>query len=212
MSVSDADYVLREPWEEISDQRRASMFGMWVFLASEVLFFGGLFMAYAYLHALHPAAFSEASSHTNVWFGTINTGLLLTSSFTMAMAARLADLELRRLMVVCLSVTVVLGLGFLIIKGFEYREDIEEHLVPGRGFAIPIAAAQTFFAFYWAVTALHAIHLTIGIVAVGRLACLVWRGALRLPSPEFEVTALYWHVVDLVWIFLYPLLYLGGRS
>ena len=130
----------------------------------------------------------------------------------MALAAKLADLELRRPMVLCLGLTVALGLGFLIVKGFEYREDIEEHLVPGRDFALPVAAAQLFFSLYWAVTGLHAVHLTIGIVAVGRLAVLVERGKLRLPSPEFEVTALYWHIVDLVWIFLYPLLYLGGRS
>ena len=210
--MTEADYVIREPWRQITDQRRASIFGMWVFLASEVLFFGALFCCYSYLRALHPAAFAEASSHTNIWFGTINTALLLTSSFTMAMAARLADLELRRLMVLCLAATVALGVSFLVVKGFEYHEDIDEHLVPGPGFAIPVAAAQLFFALYWAVTALHAIHLTIGIAAVARLAVLVERRALRLPSPEFEVTALYWHVVDLVWIFLYPLLYLGGRS
>ncbi len=210
--MTQADYVIREPWEHISDQRRASTFGMWVFLASEVLFFGGLFMCFTYLRVLHPAAFAEASSHTNIWYGTINTGLLLTSSFTMVMAARLADLELRRLMALCLVATVALGLAFLVVKGFEYREDFDRHLVPGRDFAIPVAAAQLFFSLYWAITGLHAIHLTIGIVAVSRLAFLVERRELALPSPEFEITALYWHIVDIVWIFLYPLLYLGGRS
>lgn len=210
--MTEAKYAIREPWQQISDQRRASTFGMWIFLASEVLFFGGLFLCYAYVRVLHPVAFAQASSQTNVWYGTLNTGLLLTSSFSMVMAARLADLELRRLMTLSLVVTVALGVGFLIVKGFEYREDIEKRLVPGPDFAIPVATAQLFFSLYWAITGLHAMHLTIGIAAVARLAFLVRYRELALPSPEFEVTALYWHIVDIVWIFLYPLLYLGGRS
>ncbi len=210
--MSPAGTAIREPWEHLSDQRRAATFGMWLFVASEILFFGGLFMAYTLLRVLHPAAFDEAARHTNVVYGTLNTALLLTSSFTMVLAARLAELDLRRAMVVGLVLTAALGLGFLVVKGFEYREDIAEHLVPGRGFALRPAAAQLFFSLYWAVTGLHALHLTIGIVAVTRLAFLVERRALALPSPQFEVAALYWHIVDIVWIFLYPLLYLAGRA
>ena len=105
-----------------------------------------------------------------------------------------------------------LGLAFLVVKGFEYREDIEKHLVPGAQFALQETGAQLFFGLYWLVTAVHAIHLTIGIVLVSRLALLGCLGRLQLDeNPEIEVTGLYWHLVDVIWIFLYPLIYLPGR-
>ena len=204
------DSALREPWESLADQRSNARFGIWIFIASEVLFFGALIMGYAFVRALHPAAFAEAAHETNLWYGAPNTLILLTSSFTMVMAARAADLELRRLVVWCLAATAALGTGFLVVKGFEYRDDLAEHLLPGQDFKLTAPAAQIFWSFYWAVTAIHAVHLTIGIGLVTRLAWLLQRGRLALRSPQIEVTSLYWGFVDIVWIMLFPLIYLGG--
>jgi cytochrome c oxidase subunit 3 len=210
-----ADALRREPWRSFARQHDAGKFGIWVFLASEVLFFGALMLTYTVCRIDHPAAFDAAGRETNIWYGTVNTAILLTSSLTMAVAAQAAseDLRLRRLILSCLTSTAVLGLGFLIVKAFEYKEDIDKHLVPGPSFALHQPGAELFYGLYWLVTGVHAIHLTVGIVLVGRLALL---GALRrIPlrtNPEIEVTALYWHLVDVIWIFLYPLIYLPGRS
>ena len=210
--MSDQAPALREPWDALPAQKEAATFGIWVFLVSEMLFFGAIFLTYGYLRILHPAAYEDASKHTDVIFGTINTAILLTSSLTMVLAARAADIKVKGAVVTCLVLTVAFGLAFLVVKGFEYRKDIEDRLVPGVGFALREPAAQLFFSFYWAVTVTHAIHLTIGIVAVARLAIDVGRDRLPLRSPQYEVTALYWHLVDVIWIILYPLLYLGGRA
>jgi cytochrome c oxidase subunit 3 len=176
------------------------------------LFFSGMILIYAACRYLQPAGFLAAARETNVWFGTINTMVLLTSSFAMAVAAQAGDAKLRRLAIACLAATVALGLAFLTIKGFEYREDIHEHLLPGAGFAIATPGAQLFFSVYWVMTGVHAIHLSIGIALVGRLILETARRELPLSSPEIQATALYWHLVDVIWIILYPLLYLGGRS
>ena len=210
--MSDQAPALREPWDALAKQKDAATFGIWIFLVSELLFFGAIFLAYGYLRILHPEPFEEASRHTDVVFGTLNTAILLTSSLTMVLAARAADIKVKPATVICLALTAVLGLTFLSVKGFEYREDIAEHLVPGRHFALAAEGAQLFFALYWAVTVVHAVHLSIGIVAVVRLAIEVQRDKLPLRSPQYEVTALYWHLVDVIWIVLYPLLYLGGRA
>lgn len=209
--MTDQAAALREPWETLPEQKSAALFGMWVFLASELLFFAAFFMAYAYLRTLHPEAFREASSHTDIVYGTINTVLLLTSSLTMVTADRLAALKLARPAVLCLAITATLGLAFLVVKGFEYSKDLDDHLLPGHDFALEPASAL-FFAFYWIVTVVHVIHLSIGIGAVVRLAVAVGRGSLPPRSPQFEITALYWSLVDVIWILLYPLIYLGGRG
>ena len=185
---------------------------MWVFLTSELLFFSGMILIYAACRYLQPAGFLVVARETNVWFGTINTIVLLTSSFAMAVAAQAGDAKLRRLAIACLAATVALGLAFLTIKGFEYREDIQKHLLPGAGFAIAAPGAQLFFSIYWVTTGVHAIHLSVGIVLVGRLVLVTARRELPLSSPELHATALYWHLVDVIWVILYPLLYLGGRS
>jgi cytochrome c oxidase subunit 3 len=213
--MSDADGLLKEPWEHFSRQQQAGTFGIWVFLASEVLFFGALILTYAVSRIENPAAFAAAGRETDIWYGTINTAVLLTSSLTMAVASQAAASNegFRRLILGCLAATAALGLAFLVVKGFEYKEDIEKHLVPGRHFALKENAAQLFFALYWLITGVHAIHLTIGIVLVGRVALLGYLNRLALDeNPEIEITALYWHLVDIVWIFLYPLIYLPGRS
>ena len=213
--MSETTGLLKEPWQYFDRQREAGTFGIWVFLASEVLFFGALILTYTVCRIENVAAFAAAGRATNIWYGTINTAILLTSSLTMAMASQAAAANegLRRLILGCLAATVALGLAFLVVKGFEYKEDIEKHLVPGSQFALKETAAQLFFALYWLVTGVHAIHLTIGIIMVSRLALLGYLQRQQLDAnPEIEVTALYWHLVDIVWIFLYPLIYLPGRA
>jgi cytochrome c oxidase subunit III len=211
--VSVSTSVLKPPWKELGRQREGATFGIWVFLASELLFFGSLLLLYAAYRVLHPEAFITAGRETDIWYGTVNTAILMTSSLTMAVAAKAAEADLRRLTLYCLAATVALGLLFLVLKGFEYAEDIEKYLVPGSHFALKEPATQIFFALYWIMTAIHAIHLTIGLGLVGRLVVsgLLRRVELK-ENPQVEVTALYWHLVDVIWIILYPLIYLMGRS
>ncbi|WP_407123385.1 cytochrome c oxidase subunit 3 [Bradyrhizobium sp. STM 3561] len=212
--MSDASSLLREPWDRFERQRQAGKFGIWIFLASETLFFGALMLTYAVCRIEHPDAFAAAGRETNVWYGTMNTAILLTSSLTMAVASQAAAQSgrVKPLILSCLGATVALGLAFIVLKGFEYKEDIDKHLVPGAGFALS-QPAQLFYGFYWLVTGVHAIHLTIGIAVVARLVVLGLARRIQLRrNPELEVTALYWHLVDVVWIFLYPLIYLPGRA
>ncbi|MHB2207935.1 cytochrome c oxidase subunit 3 [Methylobacterium sp. CM6257] len=214
--------LLREPWdglrlpedEALSAQRFGATFGIWIFIASEVLFFGALFLFYAAVRAEHAEAFAAAARETNIVYGTLNTAILLTSGLTAAAASRASEhASLRRLTLWCLVATAVLGLAFLVTKGLEYHEDITEHLVPGPGFKLPEAPAQLFFGFYWLSTGVHGIHLAIGIGLVARLIWIGWREPERLPgNPQVEVTMLYWGFVDMVWLFLYPALYLAGRA
>ncbi|MGO9392023.1 cytochrome c oxidase subunit 3 [Rhodoblastus sp.] len=202
--------ALREPWEALTDQKEASVFAIWIFLASELLFFGALFLVYAFLRTLHPQAFALAAGKTNLTFGTVNTGLLLTSGLTMALASNAVQSGASRLTSLFLGLTAGLGLAFVAVKGMEYHDDIRQSLVPGPGFALP-PAAQLFFSFYWISTSIHLVHLLIGIALVSRLAVDSARKTLPLASPQFEVVALYWALVDAVWVVLYALLYLGGR-
>jgi cytochrome c oxidase subunit 3 len=211
--VTAPSKILQPPWKELSRQHEGVTFGMWVFLASELLFFGSLLLLYTAYRIASPDVFITAGRQTDIWYGTINTAVLMTSSLTMAVAAQAAEAGVRRLTIWCLGGTVVLGMMFLVFKGFEYTEDIEKNLVPGDHFALKEPAAQIFFALYWIMTAIHAIHLSIGLGLVGRLAVF---GALRRvqlrDNPQVEATALYWHLVDVIWIILYPLIYLMGRS
>lgn len=204
--------ALREPWDSLRRQREAASFGMWVYVGSEALLFAGLILAFAANRFLHPEAFAAAGRETNVIYGTVNTLVLLTSSLTMAVGAEAARARLRTLALRALAATLALGLAFLVIKGFEWREDILQHLLPGPGFKLDNPETQIFFALYWIMTALHGLHLTGGLGAVGWLSWQAWRGERALRSPAFEAVALYWHLVDIVWVFLYPLLYLGGRT
>lgn len=204
--------VRREPWDSVRRQREAVTFGTWVFLGSEALLFGGLIAALLISRALHPDAFAQAGRETDVVLGTVNTLLLLTSSLTMAVGAEAARAGLRRLAVRGLALTALLGLAFLVLKGVEWRHDLHDHLWPGEGFRLAAPAARIFFALYWIITALHGLHLLLGIGLAAWLATGAWRGTCALRSPAFEAAALYWHLVDVVWIFLYPLLYLGGRA
>ncbi|GJD65842.1 cytochrome c oxidase subunit 3 [Methylobacterium frigidaeris] len=221
-SQANVEARLREPWSELATdsetafarQRGGATFGIWVFLASEALFFAALFLTYTAARLANQEAFAAAGRETNIVYGTLNTAILLTSSLTMAVASQAAEKGLfRRLTLWCLATTAAFGLAFLVVKGFEYREDIEKRLVPGADFALSQAPAQIFFGFYWVVTVVHAIHLSIGIGLVTRLTIKGWRDVGFLAeNPQVEVAALYWHLVDLVWVFLYPMLYLPGRS
>ena len=186
--------------------------GMWIFLASEVLFFGGLFVAYLYGRTHWPLGWAAASRHTDVVLGTVNTALLLTSSAAVALAVACEeDARQRRWTARLLSLTAALGATFLVIKGFEWHAEWDEHLFPGPAFALDVAGAQEFFALYFVMTGLHAVHMIIGIAVLAILARGRSRGRAWARANHLEIAALYWHFVDLVWIFLYPLLYLVQR-
>jgi cytochrome c oxidase subunit 3 len=210
--MSETSSAVREPWENLARQREAVSFGVWAFLASEVLFFGGLFLGYAIYRHAYPEAFILAAKETDIVYGTLNTIILMTSSLTMAIAVRAAERELRRATVICLLATLALGACFLVVKGFEYRDDIAKGFVPGPHFSLQPAQTQIFWAFYWVMTGVHAIHLTIGIGAVSTITYLLVRRRVAPESPMFEAVALYWHLVDVIWVVLLPLLYLVGRN
>ncbi|VCU68798.1 Quinol oxidase subunit 3 [Pigmentiphaga humi] len=197
-----------------ADRRYRARLGMWVFLATELLFVGPLFVGYAHARLSAPDAFVQAARHSSLWLGSINTLLLLTSSFTMAAAVaarRHGALSATRRL---LTLTIALGLAFLAIKGFEYAHDLSEGLLPGPDFRAPTGtepgAAQRYFFLYFLCTGVHAVHLAIGLVL---LAVLRSRIASDADAPlRGEITALYWHFIDVVWIFLFPAFYLVGRA
>jgi cytochrome c oxidase subunit 3 len=193
-------------------QREGVSLGMWIFLASEVLFFAGLFVSYAVYRSFNEEAFRLASAHTQILYGSINTALLLTSSFTITIALRAATVELRSLTLVCLGVTAALGLAFLACKGLEYREDLKEHLFPGPSFALWPPATEIFWGLYWIMTGVHAVHLSVGIGVVLVVFVIFRRRVVPVQGSTMEGVTLYWHFVDSIWIVIYPLLYLGGRS
>lgn len=208
--TSDA---LREPWTDLGRQRESAVFAIWLFLGTEVLFFGGMFAGYSVYRFLHPAAFLAAGHETNIYYGSINTFILLVSSFVMAAGELAARAGFFRFARICFPVTAVLGIMFLILKGFEYNDDLEKHFFPGPGFPLPETGAAIFWAFYWVMTLIHAIHLTIGVGAVIRLQIASRDDPQWLKdNPAAEVTALYWHFVDAIWVVLFPLFYLAGRS
>jgi cytochrome c oxidase subunit 3 len=198
-------------------ERQASLLGMWAFLATEVLFFGGMFTAYSVYRIFYGHAFQEASRHLSAFWGGLNTALLLVSSGAIAMAVRGVEADRRKAAAGWFLSAGVLGLGFIAIKAHEYATDYREHTMPLRGlpFEFPGAdadQARLFYNLYFVMTGIHAIHLFIGIVLVGVMAFLCWRGRFSLGRhAPAEAAGLYWHFVDAVWVFLYPLFYLIGR-
>lgn len=188
-------------------------FGMWVFLASEILFFGGLLVAYGYGRLHWPTGFGTASRHTDVVLGTLNTAVLLTSSALVAFAVACGERPKQRHRVWwLLALSAALGVAFIVIKGMEYRKEWHEHLFPGPGFELADThGAELFFMLYFFMTALHALHLFIGVCVLGVFAWGTAKARDWAPPRRIEVAALYWHFVDIVWIFLYPLLYLVDR-
>ncbi|MFO1498542.1 MAG: cytochrome c oxidase subunit 3 [Verrucomicrobiota bacterium] len=202
-----------EQFDDLEQQEEAAVVGMWTFLATEVLFFGGLVLAYIVYRTTYPEGFAFGGRHNNVLLGSINTGVLLTSSLTMACSGHAARNGHRRGQLFWLIGTLLLGLIFVGIKGWEYQQHIAKRLLPGAHFksGLPPGTAL-FFLLYFVTTGLHALHLLIACGAVGVLIGLAWQGRF---SPAYFapvlVTGLFWHFVDIVWVFLYPMFYLIPR-
>ena len=228
--------ALQHHFENMEQQREAGTLGMWIFLVTEIMFFGGMFLAYALYRWKFPAAFASGSNHLDIWLGGFNTGVLILSSFTMALAVYFTQVGKPRPQVWCLVLTLLLGLTFLGVKAVEYRDKYRDHLIPGH--LIPgnsfnpkvlkpgevdhhaldlqpgatVKQVEMFYWIYFAMTGMHALHMIIG---AGLLTYLIIFSLKRRFDPEYhspvEVIGLYWHFVDIVWIFLFPLLYLLGR-
>ena len=239
--MADHQVHVEHHFETAEQQRGAANLGMWVFLATEVLFFSGLFMAYTFVRWSSPVTVHEASRHLELVLGTINTAVLLTSSLIMAIGVQLAESGRSRTAALMLAVTAVMGFTFLAIKATEYTTVIHEGLLPGKHFqaervvpglmhqgtqilSLPIkagepgappiqigrpGAAELFFWLYFVMTGLHALHVLIGAVMMALLAFWLRRGAY-VSNNTVHNAGLYWHFVDLVWVFLFPLLYLAG--
>jgi len=228
---------LQHHFENMEQQREAGTLGMWVFLVTEIMFFGGMFLAYTLYRSTYPASFASASNHLDITLGAFNTGVLILSSFTMAMAVYSTQVGQRRPQILCLVLTLLLGLTFLGVKAVEYYDKYEDHLIPGRlipgnpfkpevqeegqpkdphklhllpGATVP--QVEMFYWIYFAMTGMHALHMVIGAGLITFLIIFSLKGRF---DPEYhspvEVIGLYWHFVDIVWIFLFPLLYLLGR-
>ena len=213
--MADHSSVLAHQFDDSEQQFEASSLGMWVFLLTEVMFFGGLFTGYIIYRTAYPEAWALGSNTLDVVLGGFNTAVLIASSLTMALAVHFAQLGNRKLVVLFLVLTIVFGSAFLGVKVVEYSHKFHEHHVPGPSFHFEgehARNAQLFFSFYFAMTGMHALHMLIGI---GILFVLVWMAATgRFTADYFnpvEMFGLYWHFVDIIWIFLYPLLYLVGR-
>jgi cytochrome c oxidase subunit 3 len=208
---------LQHHFDDMEQQAEASSLGMWVFLVTEIMFFGGLFMAYIVYRAAAPEAFQEASHHLSIGWGAFNTAVLIFSSLTMALAVRAAQTgEPARTQVMWLVATMFLGTVFLGVKVIEYADKFEHHIVPGPHFDKSAwthpAGVEQFYSLYFIMTGLHALHMIVGIGLMTVIAIMAWRK--HFDSTYYtpvEVSGLYWHFVDIVWIFLFPLLYLIGR-
>jgi cytochrome c oxidase subunit 3 len=200
------------PFSDRQQRAVANHLGMWSFLATEILFFGGMFACYAVYRHAYPAAFARASAELDYWIGTINTAVLLTSSLFMALADLAAKAGARRALRAHLGLTALLGAVFLALKLFEYHQVWHEHHVPGPHFeaaGVEGPQVQLFMVLYFGMTGLHAVHMLFGL---GAISWLLWLNHRRRLTPETHapvtLVGLYWHFVDCVWIFLYPLLYL----
>jgi cytochrome c oxidase subunit 3 len=229
--------ALQHHFENMEQQREAGAIGMWVFLVTEVMFFGGMFLAYTLYRSKYPWAFASASNHLDITLGAVNTGVLILSSFTMALAVYCTQIGRRQIQIIALGLTILLGLTFLGIKAVEYHDKYEDNLIPGqlipsRPFNPTVAHegepfdkhklhllgnatvknVEMFYWIYFAMTGMHALHMIIG---VGIMSFLLYFSIKGRYDPEYhspvEVSGLYWHFVDIVWIFLFPLLYLLGR-
>jgi cytochrome c oxidase subunit III len=220
-AAHDAPPELRHHFVDLPAQREASSLGMWLFLVTEVLFFGGMFTAYVVYRSTYRTAFEGASNLLDITLGAINTGVLIMSSLTMALAVWAASVGKKKLIILFLLATIALGSAFLGIKVVEYKQKFDHHEVPGPHFVVPHnekthevlpRQSEMFFSLYFCMTGLHALHMIIG---VGLLTWLIVKARADAFSPRYytpvDNVGLYWHFVDIVWIFLFPLLYLLGR-
>jgi cytochrome c oxidase subunit 3 len=212
------DPHLRHHFATADQQMDSATLGMWTFLITEVLFFGGMFTAYVIYRSIYSSAFAATSQVMNVPLGGLNTGVLICSSLSMALAVRAAQLGNRKTQIITLILTMFFGLVFLGVKAYEYTEKYLEHLIPGPNFQFPDAPqfvhhAQIFFFLYFAMTGMHAVHMIVGVGLLTFLLIQAFRGKW---GPTYytpvEMIGLYWHFVDVVWIFLFPLLYLIGHT
>ena len=222
--VVEHQEALHHQFVDAEQQRNAASLGMWLFLGTEVMFFGGMFCAYLIYRLWYYPEFAAGSRSLDIWLGTVNTAVLICSSLTVALGVRAAQMGKRRLLVLLLLLTLVFGLGFLGIKAVEWHDKFVEHHVPGISFNaddlirdnpqihIDPAHTQIYFSLYFAMTGLHALHMIIGVGIFCYLTYYGWKGRY---TPEYhtpvEIGGLYWHFVDLIWIYLFPLLYLIDR-
>jgi cytochrome c oxidase subunit 3 len=213
--VAEGPGAVAHQFDDFAQQREASTLGMWAFLITEIMFFGGMFLGYVIYRASYPEAFADASNHMDIILGTINTAVLIASSLTVVLSVHAAHESKQKALLVFLALTILLGLVFLGIKFTEYAHKFEEHLFPGLNFQYQgenPGHAAIFFSFYFAMTGIHALHMVIGIGIFLVLMVSAWRG--RYSKHYFtpvEMAGLYWHFVDIIWIFLFPLFYLLGR-
>jgi len=206
---------LRHHFDTMEQQYSSSTLGMWVFLLTEIMFFGGMFAAYTIYRGMYPQAFASSTHYMNVTLGAVNTLVLICSSLTMALAVRSAQLDQQKMLRIMLVLTLIFGFAFLGVKSYEYHEKWVEHLIPGPNFEYNNRAfaheVQILFFLYFAMTGFHALHMIIG---AGLLTNLIVQSARGRYSSDYfapvEIVGLYWHFVDIVWIFLFPLLYLIG--
>jgi cytochrome c oxidase subunit 3 len=196
-------------------QAASAKLGMWIFLITEILLFSGLFVAYGALRALHPADFSQAAHQLDVTLGTLNTAVLIGSSLTMALAVRAAQLGRTRPSALFMGLTLVMAAAFLVVKFFEYRHKFELGLLPGRyfhpepGLGAFLPQAANFFSCYFLLTGLHGIHVVLGMAVIFWVLIRTLCGHFSVDYyTPVELTGLYWHLVDMIWIYLFPLLYL----
>lgn len=205
-----------EQFEDLRQQAEADRLGMWLFLASEMMMFGGLLLVLWFYRLSHPREIAEALASMHWLLATGNTALLLTGSLCMTLALAAAREGEARVLRRWLWIAALLGLGFLAGKSVEYGLEFQEGLLPGNNPESPLksGAARLFMNVYLTATALHGVHILVAVLLVGGLAWRVGRGSLPVPAKAVtvEMIALYWHVVDLIWLFLYPTLYLAGRG
>jgi cytochrome c oxidase subunit 3 len=214
--LADHETALAHHFEDSEQQFEASSLGMWAFLITEILFFGGLFVGYLVYRTKYPAAFNAGSHELDITLGAINTAVLIFSSLTMALAVRSAQTNKIRPLAIFLILTMILGSAFLGIKGVEYSHKVHEHLLPGPSFSFDAPYAdqvRIFFSFYFSMTGTHAVHMVVGIGLLLYLLIFALKGRYTSEyNTPVEMIGLYWHFVDIVWIFLFPLLYLIGRT
>ena len=214
--MTDQQTALAHHFEDLDQQYESSTLGMWAFLATEVLFFGGLFTGYLVYRSNYPEAFDIGSALLDIQLGAINTAVLIFSSLTMAMAVHSAQQGNKNKIALFLILTIILGSIFLGIKAVEYSHKIHVHLLPGPSFALDsphVDQVRIFYSFYFTMTGMHAFHMVIGIGLLSYLVIQARKGRYKTTyNTPVDMIGLYWHFVDIVWIFLFPLLYLIGRT
>ncbi|NUO74141.1 MAG: cytochrome c oxidase subunit 3 family protein [Frateuria sp.] len=214
--MSARTHPVPEQFDDPVQQREAATLGMWAFLVTEVLFFGVLFAGYTLCRVMFPEAFAEGSRHTDMLLGTIETAVLLTSSCAVALSVREVQLGGRRAATAMLALTAALGIAFLVMHGFEYYAEYREGLIPAIRYTqqgVYARGMEIFYCLYYFITLFHSLHVTVGVLLLGVMAWRTWHRAFDQDyHTPLELAALYWHLVDIVWIFVYPLIYLVGRS